>query len=48
MEFTKEELIAKNPNYRYKFITEKELRAELKNCYRIYKKLHELAFFNLY
>lgn len=31
MEYTKEELIAKNPNYRYKFMTEEELRNELKN-----------------
>ena len=34
MEFTKEELIAKNPNYRYKFLREEELRNELKNWNR--------------
>lgn len=41
MEFTKEELIAKNPNYRYKFMGEEELRDELKNWSRIDKN-----FFN--
>ncbi len=30
MEYTKEELIAKNPNYQYKFMAEVELRNELK------------------
>jgi hypothetical protein len=34
MEFTKEELIAKNPNYRYTFMSEEELRNELKNWSR--------------
>lgn len=34
MEFTKEELIAKNPNYKYKFISEEELRNKLKNWSR--------------
>lgn len=34
MEFTKEELIAKNPNYRYKFMGEEELRDKLKNWRR--------------
>lgn len=34
MEYTKEELIAKNPNYRYKFMTGEELRNELKNWSR--------------
>jgi hypothetical protein len=34
MEFTKEELITKNPNYRYKFLSEEELRNELKNWSR--------------
>lgn len=34
MEYTKEKLIAKNQNYRYKFMTEEELRNELKNWSR--------------
>lgn len=34
MKYTKEELIAKNPKYRYKFMTEIELRNELRNWNR--------------
>ncbi|MES2448602.1 MAG: hypothetical protein V4546_15545 [Bacteroidota bacterium] len=34
MEYFKEELISQNPNYRYKFLSEEELRNELKNWSR--------------
>lgn len=33
MEYTKEEMIAKNPNYQYTFIPQEKLRTDLKNLH---------------